>query len=108
MPEKLTLFARQPEAYRDAVLPAEAKLDMMVVTTGTQRMWPLQDPGPLTHEYSLTSDFHDRWLSGGSESDVIAEAHLDQESVFAGVKRFADDRDKRMGRLKEQVSALAG
>jgi transketolase len=102
------LFARQPEAYRDAVLPAEAKLDMMVVTTGTQRMWPLQDPGPLTHEYSLTSDFHDRWLSGGSESDVIAEAHLDQESVFAGVKRFADDRDKRMGRLKEQLSALAG
>ena len=102
------LFARQPDAYRNVVLPPEAKLDMMVVTTGTQRMWPMQDPGPLTHEYSLTSDSQNRWLSGGSESDVIGEAHLDQDSIFAGVKRFADDRGKRMGRLREQLAALAG
>ena len=40
------LFERQPQAYRDAVLPAQAKHDMMIVTTGTRRMWPVRDVGP--------------------------------------------------------------
>src|SRR5205823_12346630 len=41
------LFDRQPEAYRTAVLPPEAYFDLMFVTTGTRRMWPLRDTGPL-------------------------------------------------------------
>ena len=32
------LFDRQQQAYRDAVLPAAARNDLMVVTTGTKRM----------------------------------------------------------------------
>ena len=51
------LFDRQPQAYRDSVLPPEARYDLMVVSTGTRRMWPLRNLGPLTDEYSLTSDF---------------------------------------------------
>ena len=49
------LFERQPEEYRNAVLPAEARFDLMIVTTGTRRVWPVQDTGPLTDEYSLVS-----------------------------------------------------
>ena len=45
----------------------------------------------------------DQWLTGGLEPDVIAEAHLDAESIFKGVKRFADDRATR---LKRQKSGL--
>ena len=44
------LFDRQPESYRHAVLPPEAMYDLMVVTTGTRRMWPLRNVGPLTDE----------------------------------------------------------
>ena len=100
------LFDRQPQAYRDAVLPAAAKNDLMVVTTGTQRMWPVRDVGPLTSEYSLVSDWHDRWLTGGKESDVIAEAHLDEQSIAAGITRFAADRDQRLARQREALAAL--
>ncbi len=32
------LFDRQPQAYRDAVLPRAALFDSMVVSTGTRRM----------------------------------------------------------------------
>ena len=71
------LFDRQPEAYRHAVLPPEARYDLMVVSTGTRRVWPLHDVGPLTDEYSMTSDWDHQWLTGGLEPDVIAEAHLD-------------------------------
>ncbi len=37
------LFDRQPEAYRNSVLPPEAYLDAMVVSTGTRRMWPVRE-----------------------------------------------------------------
>ena len=78
----------------------------MVVTTGTRRMWPVQNVGPLTDEYSLTSDWDNQWLTGGSEADVIAEAHLDAESIYNGIKRFAADRDSRLYRQKEALSTL--
>ena len=100
------LFDRQPQAYRDAVLPPQAKYDMMVVTTGTRRMWPLRDVGPLTDEYSLASDWHNRWLTGGLEPDVIAEAHLDRQSIADGVARFAAERETRLRRQREALAAL--
>ena len=100
------LFDRQPQAYRDSVLPPEAKHDMMVVSTGTRRMWPVRDVGPLTTEYSMVSDWHDRWLTGGLEPDVIAEAHLDEASIKAGVERFAAERDARLTRQREALAAL--
>ena len=99
------LFTRQPQEYQDSVLPSGARFDLMVVTTGTRRMWPLQNLGPLTDEYSLTSDWGNEWLTGGTEADVIAEAHLDADSIYAGIKRFAADRDSRIAR---QTQALAG
>ena len=77
------LFQRQPEAYRNAVLPPEALLDLMVVSTGTRRVWPAQNLGPLTDEYSLTSDWRNEWLTGGTEADVIAEAGAENPKVEA-------------------------
>jgi transketolase len=102
------LFLRQPQEYRNRVLPPEARYDLMVVSTGTRRVWPLQDAGPLTDQYSLVSDWHDEWLTGGTESDVIAEAHLDPESIFQGIKRFALDRESRISSQAGQLANLQG
>ena len=100
------LFDKQPESYRRKVLPPEALYDLMVVSTGTRRMWPLRDVGPLTDEYSLTSDQENQWLSGGLEAEVIAEAHLDQASILAGIERFAKARDQRLARQSELLTVL--
>jgi transketolase len=97
------LFDRQPQVYRDSVLPPEARYDLMVVSTGTRRVWPLRNLGPLTDEYSLTSDFDNHWRSGGLEADVIAEAHLDTESIFRGVERFANERERRIGDQRKMI-----
>ena len=91
------LFDHQPESYRNSVLPPEAVYDLMFISSGTRRMWPLRNVGPLTDEYSMTSDFHNQWLTGGLEPDVIAEAHLDQKSILDGVTRFANDRSEAAG-----------
>ncbi|MCB9517201.1 MAG: hypothetical protein H6693_13505 [Candidatus Latescibacteria bacterium] len=100
------LFDRQGAAYRESVLPAAARYDAMVVSTGTRRMQPVRDLGPLTDEYSLNSDRQDHWLSGGTEPDVIAEAGLDEETIFAGIKRFADEREQRLARQRKVLSEL--
>jgi len=100
------LFDRQPESYRHSVLPPEARQDLMFVSTGTRRMWPLRDSGPLTDEYSLTSDWDNQWLTGGLEADVIAEAHLDPESILAAVLRFGKDRPQRLERQRALIAAL--
>jgi transketolase len=100
------LFDHQPEAYRHAVLPPEAVEDLMFVSTGTRRMWPLRNVGPLTEEYSLTSDWDNQWLTGGTEADVIAEAHLDAPSILAAVKRFAAERPARLNRQRAWLDRL--
>jgi transketolase len=56
--------------------------------------------GPLTDSYSLTSDWDNQWLTGGLEPDVIAEAHLDAASIYAGIERFAREREARMARQR--------
>lgn len=100
------LFDRQPDSYRRMVLPPEALFDLMVISTGTRRVWPLRDLGPLTDKYSLTSDWDNQWLTGGLEPDVIAEAHLDQASIFTGIQRFAEDREQRLAFQRELLDAV--
>ena len=100
------LFDRQPEAYRQSVLPPEALLDAMVVSTGTRRVMPVQNLGPLTDAYSLTSDWDNQWLTGGLEGEVIEEAHLDPDSIFNGISRFAKERGQRLAQQTAQLKAL--
>ena len=99
------LFNRQSQEYKDHVLPASAKYNMMVVSTGTKRMWPVAGVGPLTEEYSLVSDHDDMWLSGGSEGEVLKEAGLDPDTIFQAVAKFAREHSNRM---KRQSELLAG
>ncbi|MSV35773.1 MAG: hypothetical protein EXQ47_09270 [Bryobacterales bacterium] len=94
------LYDRQPEAYRNSVLPPDAYFDAMVVSTGTRRVWPVRNLGPLTDEYSLTSDWDNHWLTSGLEKEVIEEAHLDPASILAGVQRFAKDHEPRIARQR--------
>jgi transketolase len=100
------LFADQPAEYRERVYPDASRYDSMVVSTMTKRVPPLPDLGPLTEEYSLYADQRDRWLSGGSEEDVIAEAGLDAESILAAVRRFVQERPRRLDRQRKALDDL--
>ncbi|KNC52864.1 transketolase domain-containing protein [Thecamonas trahens ATCC 50062] len=100
------LFDIQSEEYRNKVMPLAAHYDCMVVTTMTKTIFPLRNLGPLTTEYTLATDHDDRWRTGGLEPDVIAEAKLDTESIYAGVVRFARDRELRLERQRSAFAAL--
>jgi transketolase len=94
------LFARQPVAYRQSVIGPAGGLDAMVITNGAFKLMRDWADGPLTREYSLSSDWDDRWRTGGSVEEVIAEAHLDEEHILAALERFAAERAQRLGRLR--------
>jgi transketolase len=100
------LFDHQGEAYRNAVLPPGARQDLMFISGGTRRMWPLRNVGSQADDYSLTADWDNQWLTGGLESDVIAEAHLDQDSIFEGIERFAGERSRRLAGQRSLLEAL--
>ena len=97
------LFNRQPEDYKELVFPESAKYDMMVISTGTKRMWPVSGVGPLTEQYSMVSDWNDEWLTGGTEGEVIADAKLDPKSILEGITRFANDHSARLSRQKSML-----
>lgn len=99
------LFDWQPRQYRESVFPEAARYDCMVISTMTKRVPPMPNLGPLTEEYSLYADFDDRWRTGGTEPDVIAEARLDPDSIFEGVVRFGREREERLARQRRALGS---
>ena len=59
----------------------------------------------LADEYAMTSDWDDRWRTGGTLDEVIEEAHLSPDWLLKGIERFVKDRSKRLERLKADVEA---
>ncbi len=47
----------------------------------------------------MTSDWDDRWRTGGTVEEVKREAHLDPEHLWEGIERFARDRTVRLSAL---------
>ncbi len=99
------LFAMQDEAYRDDVTSLGDRWDGMAITNRawqTMRHWI---GGPVARDYSLTSDWDDRWRTGGTVDEVIDEAHLGPDHVLEAIERFVADRQVRLGRLREIADA---
>ncbi len=89
------LFALQPEAYRQRVLSAGDRADSTVITT--QARWLMHDWlfNEVAEEYALSSDWDNRWRTGGTLDEVLDEAHLSPRWLLAGIERFVQER-KRM------------
>jgi len=95
------LFARQLPEYRQSVTGPAGGLDAMVITNGAFKLMREWADGPLAREYSLSSDWDDRWRTGGSVDEVIEEAHLDEAHILTALERFAGERTERLGRLRK-------
>jgi transketolase len=93
------LFAVQPESYRRRVITEADQWDSTFITNRSRRLMYDWIFNPLAAEYAMSSDFDDRWRTGGSVDEVLEEAHLDSEHLLAGIERFVGDRPQRLERL---------
>jgi len=97
------LFALQDESYRNEIASPADRLDAMAISNRAKRVTSDWIDHPIVAEYSLTSDWDDRWRTGGSVDEIIAESHLSPQHILEGITRFAKERDKRLGRLRKLV-----
>jgi transketolase len=102
------LFALQPAEYRERVLGPGDRLNSTFVTNRSRRLMHDWIFNPLAEEYALSSDWDNRWRTGGSVEEICAEAHIDPESIADGVIGFARDFPQRMKRLRDMMEAAAG
>jgi transketolase len=100
------LFRLQDAAYRESVASTADRWDAMCVTNRGLRLMGEWLTHPLVREYSLSSDWDDRWRTGGTVDEVIEEAHLDPPHILAGIERFVRERPARLRRLREAVEAV--
>jgi transketolase len=94
------LFQRQDAAYREKILPWSEWLDSTVITNGARRLMHDWLAHKVAEEYAMSSDWDDRWRTGGSVEELKVEAHIDPEHLWEGIGRFAKDREKRLARLR--------
>ncbi|MFT4542313.1 MAG: transketolase [Planctomycetota bacterium] len=93
------LFDMQDKEYRDSVLNKLDFIDSTVITNGARIGMQPWLAHKIAEEYAMSSDFDDRWRTGGSLSEVIEEAHLDPKHLLEGIQRFAADRPQRLSAL---------
>jgi transketolase len=93
------LFQLQPQSYRDTVLPWSDWMDSTCITNGARRLMHDWLPHKIAEEYVLSSDWDNRWRTGGNVEELKKEAHIDPESLWAGIAKFAADRPTRLARM---------
>jgi transketolase len=99
------LFALQDADYRERVVSLADRWDSMAISNRSRRVTQDWIAHPIVAEYSLTSDWDDRWRTGGTVDEVMEEAHLSQEHILRGIERFVREADARRRRLREAAAA---
>lgn len=99
------LFHRQSKAYRQSILSETEMNDAMIITNGGLRLMHNWIANPVVKEYSMSSDWDNRWRTGGSVDEVVEEAHLSADWLKKGIGRFAAEREGRLASLRSALSS---
>ncbi len=101
------LFALQDETYRDSIASTADRWDAMCITNRALRTMREWIAHPVVAEYSLASDWDNRWRTGGTVDEVVDEAHLSPVHIFDGISRFVAERGARLAKLRAAVDAAS-
>jgi len=97
------LFSRQPEKYQNRIISNEEWLDSMVVTNSGLRLMHKWIGGKIVEEYSMSPDYDNRWRTGGSVDEIVAESKIDSLSVLKGIKKFVSERELRLSEINKTI-----
>jgi transketolase len=56
----------------------------------------------------MSSDWDNRWRTGGAVDEVLEEAHLSMDWLLRGIQRFVAERPARLERLRAELGAAQG
>jgi len=101
------LFALQDGGYQESVSSTADKWDGMAITNRALKTMHHWVEGPIAADYSLSSDWDNRWRTGGTVDEVIDEAHLGPTHIVEAIQRFVDERPQRVADLRAIAEAAA-
>ena len=81
------------------LLPRGDWLDSTVITNGARRLMHDWLSSKVAEAYAMSPDWDNRWRTGGTVEELKKEARIDPDSLWEGITRFANDREKRLQRL---------
>ena len=97
------LFSKQSKDHQESIISATEWSDSMVITNGALRLMHKWISNKIVEKYSMSPDFDNRWRTGGSVDEIIAESKLDSKSIFDGILKFANERPKRLELIKKSL-----
>jgi len=97
------LFKQQTKDYRESIISNQEWMDAMVITNGAKRLMHKWIANRVVEVYSMSPDFDNRWRTGGSLDEIIAESKLDPESIWEGINRFANERKQRLASIQASI-----
>jgi transketolase len=100
------LFRMQDRAFQDELCSDADRWDSMAVTNRAFKLMRDWVDGPIGREYSLSSDWDNRWRTGGTVDEVMDEAHLAPDHILAAIVRFAGERGRRVERLHDLFRSI--
>ena len=99
----MELFKAQNQDYQKSIISSDEWNDCMIITNTALRGMGNWIKNRIVFEYSLSPDFDNRWRTGGSVDQITAESRLDSLSILNAIKRFSDERDKRLELIKKDI-----
>jgi len=77
-----------------------------VVTTAGRRTMQAWLFNKTAEKYTVSSDWDDRWRTGGSLAEVLDEAHLSPEWILSGIRDFVRDKPGRVEILRRELNEI--
>ena len=99
----MDLFKAQNQKYQESIISLKEWNDCMIITNTSLKGMGRWIKNRIVAKYSLSPDFDNRWRTGGSVDQIITESRLDSLSILNAIKRFSDERDKRLGLIKKDI-----
>jgi len=97
------LFTRQPASYRESTLSPSDCLDSTVITSQARILATDWLFNCIAKEYAMSSDWDNRWRTGGTLSEVLDEAHISGDWLLTGIERFVNEKEVRLDRLQRAI-----
>ncbi|NOZ60168.1 MAG: transketolase [Calditrichaeota bacterium] len=95
------LFKLQPESYQKQIVSDEDWHNSTVITNSARRNMRDWLFSKVAEEYAMSSDWDNRWRTGGSVEELCEEAHISPDWLLKGIEKFAKDLDARLAELKK-------
>jgi transketolase len=97
------LFLKQDKSYQDQIVTQQEWFDSMVITNGSKEIVYDWISNPICEQYSLSSDWDNRWRTGGTVDEVCEEAHISPNWLLKGIEKFVNERELRIEKLRQFI-----